>query len=76
MESASPLGVVYISFGSTYQAPLSASRAIISTIRSMPDVRFIWKLTEDEHRQLSSELTSLSNLHKGAAHSNSGGVSN
>jgi glucuronosyltransferase len=62
LQGSSGLGVVYISFGGTLQAPLKASKTIIAAIQSLPEVRFIWKLTSAERNSLAAELAPLGNL--------------
>ena len=62
LQGSIDLGVVYISFGGTLQAPFKASRTILSAIQSLPQVRFIWKLTSTERNKLATELAPLTNL--------------
>eukprot|EP00877_Chromochloris_zofingiensis_P011542 jgi/Chrzof1/6641/Cz19g04010.t1 len=61
-DGSGALGLVYISFGGTLQAPISASRTVVRAMASLPDVRFIWKLTEAEHQRLHADLANLTNV--------------
>jgi len=56
VEGPGPKGTVFISFGGTLQAPLKASRTLIQVIKSMPDVRFVWKLSVEDQLSLEPDL--------------------
>lgn len=53
-----------MSFGGTLAPPLAASRTVLRAIASLPEVRFIWKLSEGERAALGAELAAagVSNL--------------
>jgi hypothetical protein len=50
------LGAVFVSFGGTLSAPAGASLTVLRAAQLLPDVRIVWKLSEDERAALAGDL--------------------
>lgn len=65
LDGAGPKGVVFISFGGTLEAPVTASKTLVQVIGSMPDVRFVWKLRPEVQAEIQQDMlaANLSNAY-------------
>lgn len=64
VSGSGPAGAVFVSFGGTLAVPVTASRTVLKAVTALPEVRFVWKLSEGEQAAIGEELevVNVSNL--------------
>jgi hypothetical protein len=64
LSASATSGAVLVSFGGTLQAPLAASKALVSAMSALQPVRFVWKVSQTNQDALAAatNVTQLPNV--------------
>jgi UDP:flavonoid glycosyltransferase YjiC (YdhE family) len=64
LSASGSSGAVLVSFGGTLQAPLAASKALVSAMSALQPIRFVWKVSKTDQEALAAatNVTQLFNV--------------